>query len=265
VFQERGARVPVGTKVPPIDMLWETTPGVTKIQDKFPAQYLIDRCEGSLRNLRTDCLDVYFLHTWCPSWNEETAWYEAMLKLRAEGKIKGIGISVTDARPGEANGSIQLGRVDVVEVIYNILDQRAATEVLPVAREHSVGIVARVPLASGALVGRWTPETTFPADDWRHDVFTGKTLETTLTYIDHLRFLEQGSSSSLPEAAVRFSFSDPAVSSVIPGAQHPQEADANMRAWHHGPLPEQELQRIRELWQREFRHSVRTSYYRVTQ
>ena len=81
VFQERGARVPVGTKVPPIDMQWETTPGVTKIQEKFPAQYLIDRCEGSLRNLRTDCLEVCFLHTWSPSWNEETEWYEAMLKL----------------------------------------------------------------------------------------------------------------------------------------------------------------------------------------
>ena len=265
VFQERGTRVPVGTKVPPIDMQWATTPGVTKIQDKFPAQYLIDRCEGSLRNLRTDCLDVYYLHTWCPSWNEETEWYDAMLNLRAQGKIKAIGISVTDARPGEANGSIAAGRVDVVQVIYNILDQRAATEVFPVARQHNVGMVARVPLASGALVGNWTAQTTFPADDWRHDVFTGKTLETTLGYVDHLRFLEQGSSSSLAEAAVRFSFSDPTVSSVIPGAQRTQDVDGNLRAWRLGPLPEQEVQAIRELWHREFRHFIRTSFYPVTQ
>jgi aryl-alcohol dehydrogenase-like predicted oxidoreductase len=83
--------------------------------------------------------------------------------------------------------------------------------------------------------------------------------------VDHLRFLEQESSSSLAEAAVRFSFSDPTVSTVIPGVQHPHEVDANMHAWRLGPLPEQELQRIRELWQQEFRHFVRTSFYPVTQ
>ena len=264
VFQERGTRVPVGTKVPPIDMNWETTPGVTRVQDKFPAQYLIERCEGSLRNLRADCLDVYYLHTWCPSWNEETEWYETMQQLREQGKIKGIGISVSDARPGEANGSIQAGRVDVVQLIYNILDQRAATEVFPLARQHQVGIVARVPLASGALTDTWTPQTTFPSDDWRHDVFTGKTLERMLQYVDHLRFLTRGASSSLAEAAVRFSFSDLAVSSVIPGARSPQEAEGNMQAWRLGPLPEQELQRIQALWQSEFRHFIRTSFYPVT-
>lgn len=265
VFQERGTHVPVGTKVPPIDMNWETTPGVTKLQEKFPAQYIIDRCEGSLRNLRVDCLDVYFLHTWCPSWNEETEWYEAMLKLRDQGKIKAIGISVSDARPAEANGSIQAGRVDVVQLIYNILDQRAATEVFPLARQRRVGIVARVPLASGALVGNWTSQTTFPADDWRHEVFVGKTLERTLHYVDQLRFLAQGDSSSLPEAAVRFSLSDPTVSSVIPGARSQQEVEGNIRAWQRGPLPEQELQQIQALWQSEFRHFIRTSFYPVTQ
>jgi len=264
VFQERGASVPVGTKVPPIDMNWETIPDVTKIQEKFPAQYIIDRCEGSLRNLRVDCLDVYYLHTWCPSWNEETEWYEAMLNLRDQGKIRGIGISVSDARPAEANGSIQAGRVDVVQVIYNILDQRAATELFPVSRKHNVGVVARVPLASGALAGQWTPQTTFPADDWRHDVFVGQTLERTLRYVDQLRFLANGSSSSLAEAAVRFSLSDPTVSSVIPGARSQEDVDGNMQAWRLGPLPDYELQHIQKLWQREFRHFIRTSFYPVS-
>jgi aryl-alcohol dehydrogenase-like predicted oxidoreductase len=69
------------------------------MREKFPAQYLMDRCEVSLRNLRIDCLDVYSLHTWCPSWNEETEWYEVMQKLRDQGKINGIGISVSNARP----------------------------------------------------------------------------------------------------------------------------------------------------------------------
>jgi len=75
-----------------MDRDWVTVPGQTKIRDKFPRQYLIDRCEESLRNLETDCLDVYQLHVWCPSWNDETEWYEAMLMLREQGKIRGIGI-----------------------------------------------------------------------------------------------------------------------------------------------------------------------------
>jgi aryl-alcohol dehydrogenase-like predicted oxidoreductase len=123
------------------------------MREKFPAQYLVDRCEASLSHLRVECLDIYSLHPWCSSWNEETEWYEAMLKLRQAGKINGIGISVSGARPAEANGSLRAGCVDVVQVIYNLLDQRAATEVFPVARQHNVGIVARMPLASRALVG----------------------------------------------------------------------------------------------------------------
>lgn len=259
VFRERGERVPVATKVPPKDLNWETTPGVTPIQSKFPAQYLIERCEVSLRNLETDCLDVYQLHTWNSSWADQDEWYETMLKLKQEGKIRAIGLSVPDARPDDANAEIERERCDSVQLIYNILDQRAAASVFPLARQHGVGILARVPLASGALAGKWNAQTTFAPGDWRADVFTGETLQRTLRYVQDLRFLEAGSDDSLIEAAVRFCISDPAVSSAIPGARNPQQVAPLMRAQQRGPLPEDELRRIAELWQREFRHSIQTS------
>ncbi len=264
VFRERGERVPVATKVPPKDLDWNTIPGVSNIRDKFPADYLIERCEFSLRNLETDCLDVYQLHTWCPTWNDETEWYEAMVKLRDQGKIRAIGISVTDARPSEANGTSAANRVDTVQLIYNILDQRAATEVFPLAREHNVGILARVPLASGALSGRWNAQTRFSEGDWRAEVFTGGTLQRTLHYIDELRFLEQESDSSLVEAAVRFCISDPTVSSAIPGARSTEQAETLMRAMQRGPLPENQLRRLRELWEREFSAHIQTSIQPLT-
>jgi aryl-alcohol dehydrogenase-like predicted oxidoreductase len=262
-FRERGERVPVGTKVAPMDQVWETTPGVSQIRDKFPARYLIDRCEVSLRNLGIDCLDVYYLHTWSPSWNQETEWYETMLRLREQGKIKAIGISVTDGRPDEANGTIAAGRVDVVQMIYNLLDQRASADVFPLARQHNVGIVARVPLASGALTGKWAAQTTFAEGDWRRTVFTGATLARTLRYVEHLRFLEQGSAGSLVEAAIRFCMSDPTVSSVIPGSRSPQEVEGSMQAWRRGPLSAAELRRVHELWESEFRHNIQTSIQKV--
>ncbi|HEX9057845.1 MAG TPA: aldo/keto reductase [Ktedonobacterales bacterium] len=263
VFRERRERVPVATKVPPRDLNWETTPGETPIHRKFPPRYLIERCEKSLRNLETDCLDVYQLHTWNSSWNDETEWYEAMLKLREQGKIRAIGISVTDARPDDANGAIAAGRVDTVQLIYNLLDQRPAEQVFPLARQHGVGIIARVPLASGALSGTWNESTTFPEGDWRRDVFTGETLLRTLRYVDALRFLEATSDGSLVEAAVRFSLSDPAVSSVIPGARRADQVDGLLHAMRLGPLSESELQRVHELWQGELRHHIQTSIQRV--
>lgn len=259
VFRERGERVPVATKVPPKDRDWETTPGQTGIQDKFPAQYLIERCEVSLRNLETDYLDVYQLHTWNSTWADQDEWYETMLKLKQEGKIRAIGISVPDARPDDANDVIKQDRVDTVQLIYNILDERAATTVFPLARQHQVGILARVPLASGALAGKWTAQTTFSQGDWRADVFTGETLQRTLGYVHDLRFLEAGSDGSLIEAAVRFCISDSAVSTAIPGARTPAQVGPLMRALQRGPLPEDDLRRIHDLWERDFKENIRTS------
>jgi aryl-alcohol dehydrogenase-like predicted oxidoreductase len=262
VFKDRGQRLPVATKVPPKDYIWEVDPG-TPMRAKFPAQYLIERCEQSLRNLQTDRLDVYQLHTWSADWNDETEWHETMLKLREQGKIRAIGVSVLDTHPDSANGAIVAGRVDSVQLVYNILDQRPRTQVFSLAAQHGVGILARVPLASGALSGQWTRQTTFPHDDWRAAVFTGEELERTLGYVDAVRFLEE-TGHSLAEMAIRFAFSDPAVSAAIPGARNPQQAEALMNAWHAGPLPADTLSRLDELWRTTFSRHIQTSIQGAT-
>ena len=262
VFKDRGERLPVATKVPPQDYVWETEPG-TPMRAKFPAQYLIERCEWSLRNLATDCLDVYQLHTWSAEWTDEIEWYETMLNLREQGKIRAIGVSVLDTQPDSANGVIVAGRVDTVQLVYNIFDQRPRTQVFPLAAQHGAGILARVPLASGALSGQWTSQTRFPRDDWRAAVFTGVELERTLGYVDALRFLEE-QGHSLAEMAIRFAFSDPAVSAAIPGARNPQQAEALMNAWRAGPLPADALTRLDELWLTTFSRHIQTSIQGAT-
>lgn len=259
VLKERGEQVPVATKVPPMDGNWETIPGVTAIRDKFPAHYLIERCEVSLRNLQVECVDIYQLHTWCSGWNNETEWYEAMLKLREQGKIKAIGISVSDHRPNEANGTITAGRVDSIQVIYNLLEQRPRFELLPLARSHNVGILARVPLASGALAGKWNEQQTFAPDDWRASVFTGEALRRTVSRVNALKEIAAEVGCTMVELAVRYCISDPAVSSTIPGARDPQQAESLMRAMQAGPLPKKALRRIEDLWEQDFKHQIRTS------
>lgn len=259
VLKERGERVPVTTKVPPMDGNWETIPGVTTMREKFPATYLIERCEMSLRNLQMDYVDVYQLHTWCPSWNDETEWYEAMLKLKEQGKIKAIGISVSDHRPDEANGTIAAGRVESIQVIYNLLDQRPRSQLFPLAHTHNVGILARVPLASGALTGTWNEHKTFSQDDWRANVFTGETLRRTVARVNKLQEVAADVGSDMLALAIRFCISDPTVSSVIPGARNQRQAETLMRAMQAGPLPHNAIERIEELWEQDFKHQIRTS------
>jgi aryl-alcohol dehydrogenase-like predicted oxidoreductase len=89
-------------------------------------------------------------------------------------------------------------------------------------------------------------------------------LERTLNYVDAVRFLEE-SGHSLAEMAVRFAFSDPAVSAAIPGARNPRQAEAQMSAWRAGPLPEDALKRLDELWQTTFSRHIQTSIQGATE
>jgi aryl-alcohol dehydrogenase-like predicted oxidoreductase len=245
VFRERGERVTVATKVPPKNRVWNPPPG-TNIDDVFPYDYVYERCEVSLRNLETDCLDIYQLHTWCPTWDRETGWYEAMMRLREEGKIRAIGISVSDDRPGEANTHITAGRVDTIQVIYNILDQSPEWELFPLAQEQNVGIIARVPLASGALTGRFTRETTFPKGDWRRNLGRAWVVEQ-VDKVEKLGFMTEDG-TPLTIAALKFCLSHPAVSTVIPGIRNVRQAEMNLSASDGRLLPPQQLERLRQLF-----------------
>ena len=111
--------------------------------------------------------------------------------------------------------------------------------------------------------GRHTRFANVFIDDWRADVFTGEELERTLGYVDAVRFLEEPG-HSLAEMAIRFAFSDPAVSAAIPGARNPQQAEALMNAWRAGPLPEETLKRLDELWRTTFSRHIQTSIQGAT-
>ncbi|MBI3286786.1 MAG: aldo/keto reductase [Chloroflexi bacterium] len=246
VLRERGERVTVATKVPPKNYRWGPPPGAD-LRDYFPADYIIKRCESSLRNLGTETLDLYQLHTWCPSWEHETEWYEALLKLRQQGKIRYIGISVSDHRPGEANPQIEAGRVDSIQVIYNILDQSPEWRLFPVAQKHHVGIIVRVPLASGALTGKFTQRTRFPKGDWRREWKDREWLHRMVEQVERIQFLTQDG-MPLATAALKFVLSHPAVSTLIPGIRNSQQAEMNLSASDGRPLPEEHLRRLRQMY-----------------
>jgi len=256
-FRERGSRVTTFTKVYPLNYHWAPAPG-TPINDIYPTEHIIAQAEASLQRLETDCLDCLLLQTWCPTWSEETDWYETMLKLREQGKIHAFGISVSDHRADDAMGVIEAGRIDIVEAPYSILDQRAEELLFPTAQKHNVSIVARSPLASGALSGDWHEGMKFHRDDWRRRVFRGNLLQQTIQRVNKLKLLLEPT-TPLAQVALRFCLSHPAVTAVIPGIRSKEQAACNLAVLNQGPLSKELLDQITNLWQEEFRYNVRTS------
>ena len=256
-FRSYGSRVTTITKIYPLHYHWAPAPG-TPIDMIYPGEHILTQVEGSLRRLDTDCLDAILFQTWCPSWGEETVWYETMGDLQRAGKIRAFGISVSDHRPDEANNVITAGRVDLIEAPYNLLDQRAAARLFPLAQRYKVSIIARTPLASGALTGRWHEGMKFHRQDWRKRVFKGALLEQTLQRVARLQSLVDPT-LPLTHIALRFCLDHPAITAVIPGVRSREQVQCNLSASNEPALAQELRAELAEVWEREMSNHIRTS------
>jgi aryl-alcohol dehydrogenase-like predicted oxidoreductase len=257
VLREQRAHVTVCTKVFPLAYQWAPAAG-TPIERVFPPEHIIAQAEASLRRLRVECLDCLLMQTWCPSWSDELSWYQTMRLLQQQGKIRSFGIAVSDHRPDEANGVIEAGRVSILEVPYSLLDQRAAARLFPVAQRCGASVIARSPLASGALAGQWPEGMRFHRRDWRKRVFRGEQLQRTLRRVELLKALADPE-IPLAQFALRFCLSHPAVSAVVVGVREANQARCNLAVLEQPALPQETLARIAQLWEDELRFNVRTS------
>lgn len=177
-----------------------------------------------------------------------------MCLLQAQGKIRAFGISVSDHRPDDANDVIEAGLVDIIEVSYSILDQRAAEQLFPLAQQHNISVIARSPLASGALTGTWHEGMKFHRQDWRRRVFRGELWRQTLQRVAHLQD-QLDTSLPLAQIALRFCLSHPAVTAVIPGIRAVEQARCNLAVLHQEPLSQEVHAIISALWEEEFRYT----------
>jgi aryl-alcohol dehydrogenase-like predicted oxidoreductase len=208
----------------------------------FERSYVISACEASLRRMNVEVIDLYQLHNPSLEIIRQGDIFETLDVLRRDGKIRFVGVSVTT--PEEGIELIQMGVVDALQIIYNIVDRRPEWELFPLAQEKGIGILARTPLSSGALTGKYTSETVFPDGDWRANWLKGDILQEAIAAADRLRPLVQPPISSLAELALRFSLSHPAVSAIIPGAKTPAQAESNAQAGDGKGLPAEVLEQI---------------------
>jgi aryl-alcohol dehydrogenase-like predicted oxidoreductase len=254
--RERGEEIIIATKAGR-----RLDPHIASGYNRDNLRTFIDR---SLQNLRTDALDLLQLH--CPPteayYNPQL--FEALDDFVKEGKIRYYGVSVEKVE--EALKAIQYPNVQTVQIIFNIFRQRPADLFFEQAKKRKVGILARVPLASGMLTGKLTAQSQFAADDHRAfnrsgeafdrgETFSGVDYETGLQAVEKLRGLVP-EGMTMAQFALRWILMFEAVTCAIPGAKYPSQAEDNARAAELPPLTDDTMKAIEDIYESRIRSLV---------
>ena len=230
----------------------------------YSRQNLTTWVEDSLRNLSTDSLDLLQLH--CPP----TALYNRpevfgiLDDLVRAGKIRYYGVSVE--KIDEADKAIQFPNVQTVQIIFNCFRQRPADQFFARAKEKQVGILARVPLASGLLTGKLSRDSTFAADDHRNfnrhgeafdmgETFSGVDYNVGLEAVEEIRALLPGG-ASMNQFALRWILMFDAVTCAIPGGKRAEQVANNCRASDVPPLTSEVMAGVRRIYDEKIRPLV---------
>lgn len=233
---------------------WDFYHGGTR--HNFTPDYIEFACHKTLERLRTDYLDLYQLHNPNLETLSREELYRPLEKLKQEGKIRFYGISIHVPREGLA--AIQLGHSDTLQLIYNLIDQRPAAELLPLALEKNIGVIAREPFACGLLTGKYNKEVVFQGPDHRKGWQRDK-IELDLEKLERIRkaFKVQ---EPLPRLALEFILAHSAVSTVIPGVKTQAQMRDNLMASGALDLSRQEVEAIQALYQSD--PIFQTGFYR---
>jgi aryl-alcohol dehydrogenase-like predicted oxidoreductase len=225
-----------------------------------PGAYTLDNfrawTDRSRGHLGVDTLDLVQLH--CPPTPvyHSDAVFDALDNLVQEKRVTGYGVSVETT--DEALAAIARPNLVSVQIILNAFRLKPLERVLPAAAAAGVGIIARVPLASGLLSGRYDERTTFPANDHRTynrhgesfdvgETFSGVDFRTGLEAVRRLRPLVPDG-ATMAQFALRWIMDQPGVTVVIPGARNSKQAQANAAAADLPPLPPESLDAVREVY-----------------
>jgi aryl-alcohol dehydrogenase-like predicted oxidoreductase len=242
----------IASKVPPKNFLWPAQPGVP-LRDVFPREYVLSSLDHTLKNLGRDAVDLYQFHVWNDEWAANDEWLSTVREIRRSGKARFLGISINDHQPANSLKALATGLLDTVQVIYNLFDQSPEDELFPYCQQHHIGVLARVPFDEGSLTGKIRPDTIFPEGDFRHQYFGGDRKRQVWERVQRLVHDAGIPVDDLPEFALRFCLSHPAVSTVIPGMRTAAHVAVNAAASDAGALSPALLARIRpHRWVRNF-------------
>jgi aryl-alcohol dehydrogenase-like predicted oxidoreductase len=245
-----GKSLYTATKIPPKNRQWPSRRR-TPLEDVFPADYIREYTAKSLENLGLPSVNLMQFHVWEDDWAKDERWQRAVDDLKRQGLIQAIGISINRWEPANALNTLRTGKMDAVQVIFNIFDQAPEDELFPLCRELDIGVIARVPFDEGTLTGTLTKDSRWPQGDWRNTYFVPENLTASVDRADALKkTLPAG--MTLPEMALRFILSNQDVDTVIPGMRQPRNVTANLATSDAGPLPSDLLTTLRgHRWDRQ--------------
>lgn len=217
--------------------------------------------ERSLRNLEVEAIDLLQLHSPPSEIYDMPEVFGILDDLVVQGKLRFYGVSVE--RVDEAMKAISYPNVQSVQIIFNMFRFKPSEQFFAAARERRVGILARVPLASGLLTGKMRPDTQFSSNDHRNfnrhgeafdqgETFSGVDYETGLRAVEELRSLVPPG-VTMAQFALRWILMFPEITTTIPGAKNPQQAEDNVRAAALPPLSDEQMRRVREVYDRYLR------------
>jgi aryl-alcohol dehydrogenase-like predicted oxidoreductase len=237
---------------------------VDQVTENYSAENFLAWNDRSRQNLGMDTLDLVQLH--CPPDGvyANDAAFDALDEMVSAGRIAAYGVSVETC--AQALAAIARPHVASVQIILNCFRLKPLDEVLPAARQAGVGIIVRVPLASGLLSGRYDASTTFDASDHRSynrsgeafdvgETFAGVPFEVGVAAADELKALVDPD-MTLAQFALRWVIDQPGVSTVIPGARNVEQVSGNVAAADLPPLREDQLAGVREVYDRLIRPHV---------
>ena len=223
-----GKRLYTATKIPPKNRQWPARDHYA-LDEVFPADYIREYTEMSLRNMGIQTMDLQQFHVWSDTWAADNRWQRAVSELKEQGLVRAIGISINRWQPANVLKTLATDLVDAVQVVYNVFDQAPEDELFPECQRRNIAIIARVPFDEGSLTDTLTPDMTWPAGDFRNIYFAGDQLKNTLEHVAALRpAVPKG--MSMPEMALRHILEHPAVSTVIPGMRKRRHVEANLGA-----------------------------------
>jgi aryl-alcohol dehydrogenase-like predicted oxidoreductase len=215
----------------------------TGARKDFSEKWIRESIVGSLRRLNRDAIDLYQLHNPDPNVYKKGEVFNVMNRLKEEGKIRSIGVSISN--PKEGLDLIRNHKPDCLQVLFNILNQEPAKELIPEAEKNGVGIIVRVPLASGLLTGKFRESDHFFSDDNRSNYLTPQRMKEALSKVERLKQLTSEIEMPLGVISLAFLLNFEGVSCLIPGAKNPQQVEQNASA-SELKIRNEIIQKIRE-------------------
>ena len=245
-------KIYVASKIPPKNRVWPAA-AETPISEVFPYDYIVSSTEESLKNLGVEQIYLQQFHVWTDAWTNTDEWRRAIEDLKASGKVRYFGISISEHGPDSALEAVKTGMVSAVQVIYNVFDQTAEKNLFPLCQQMKIGVLARVPLDEGGLTGSITESTTFEPGEFRESYFRGDRKQQVVERVEALKKDLEGVPGTLAEIALRFCLSHPAVTTVIPGMRRISTVESSARAANAGKLDAKTLAILkRHAWYRNF-------------